>query len=1592
MDRPIASFLPDDKPRRLPWWRRWRRPLAWGAGALILAVVGGWLFFNSGFFFRGIVIPALEKKLRAQITVGHVDWSLFGGIHLRDLSVKTTGESPVFQAATLDLRGAAWELSEGPVIEQIRLEDPILDIVVAADGSSNLDSILAAIRSSEEKSEPDISAFSVVNGVVRHKTPSATRELAGLEVTLDRWVTGESAKLKLAGAASYEQGTDRVAGQFGLAATLRPGAGGILKQCEGHAQLDIKTATGAMAKWRDVRVDLDVDWTDTALKRLELKFQDARLLARGARDKATGRWVIEADTKGTIHHLLDSMGVQVPAKIDTQRMTGHLVVSLDGNSWQTHGSFETVAAWEQPVSLSASIEFHADLGKAEGNLSMASVKGFNEEGNLVTARLLEPLRLDWSGGKLARGNVVLELRADDLELGRWKKLLGHELEGGRGDIVLEAIIGSTAMDLDLRSSARRLVGRAGRHLFRDEDIEFSIKGRGEDGRWSFHNGVIKHVARPEEGRQATTLLEEMSVKWHPRVGQISEGALTSSLQYADGADKFSGHFSLGGNFKSNPAGLLAEADANATFEIDSAEGFFADARRLEAKVRMDLAPGRLRELLVDFSRDEKAFGRVSVEGERSRDGAGWKLDCGIFGVDRQVLNFIGARRGLDFQGTVLNATNRVFYTPRDGRVKVRGRAMAGDFSLLRSAVTTPVVDAAVDFDLQLDLAGQQLELARLELSGTQNEQKVLSGRLLEPLRLAWGAALAAEGGSRMELKLDGADLARWKTVLGNRVERGHVDATLNLTARQGVQDLSFGWRATVHGLTTSRVRDMEASLVGQGSLKNLRELTLKEGEMRWREPDGRQFTLTGGGQAELTTKGAVAKGTLSGTMQGEGEPVTTGYGLGYAYDAGKKAHLLNVNVKNVPASVLRRMTLNPRILDGAASLKGEVYLGTNGVRELNLKAILSGLKMMDPEWPPAGADLELVFDGFINDALNEVLEVKANGASAKLVSSGKLWGALEASGGVVLEPKTGRIEGKLEVFKVRGLSPELVRLTTGHPWREGMAEYEGVVEFLGDGAVALDGVGAVKGMQLAPNVPVDLALKGPVVLSSAEKGPWLPRSGDLNATVFKAGRPAGRIELTAMERGRYAAEARGLDVSVLRVAEPVWRQAWGIVSGEGDADVTLAWAPESGLRFKGVADVRDWVVRDRDDGELSTAQSASAVFDMGHHAGRLMLHECVVDLGKSLLSDNRVTVKGTYDFTQAGRISGNVEIHSPAVELLPVLRILDADPDGAKSSGRDIVVDLKLSADRLHWNGLTATNFIAATSVTNKVTEFKSMQMYLEGGPLGAYYRMDRTRPAWAHEVAIAGRQVALAPLLDLFVKDEHKPWVAAQKWGKLDADVRLRWAQAPGQGWDWRSMAAEGLKGVGTDAVLRISGASIAVPEAGQPGGGGLVPGVLKMVVGTLSTAVKAPKLRQAKVESARLVGRVEEGQMRAQIHMRTPFYEAATGGVLALSQHLPDVVLNRLPVALTLVPEMAREFRLGGRLLNNGRDMRLPVFLRLKGQMGEMEAEADPVVLGTIFTAGLSGQAINVPIGVLEAASGVIDKLPVPLNPLNIFFPRKN
>jgi len=105
-------------------------------------------------------------------------------------------------------------------------------------------------------------------------------------------------------------------------------------------------------------------------------------------------------------------------------------------------------------------------------------------------------------------------------------------------------------------------------------------------------------------------------------------------------------------------------------------------------------------------------------------------------------------------------------------------------------------------------------------------------------------------------------------------------------------------------------------------------------------------------------------------------------------------------------------------------------------------------------------------------------------------------------------------------------------------------------------------------------------------------------------------------------------------------------------------------------------------------------------------------------------------------------------------------------------------------------------------------------------------------------------------------------------------------------------------------------------------------------------------------------------------------------------LAKRLGDTEVSNLPVQITLKPEMAKEFR--SRLLDNGKELPLPVFLKINGKINDLQVKEDPVILVGLIARALSNKPLNVAVDALEEVSGVIDKI-LPVNPLNILFPRE-
>lgn len=116
---------------------------------------------------RNTVLPMAKEALQRDVALGDIEISLFSGIVLHDLTVMDkAGKSPFVEAGTVVLRYQFWPLLKlKVVVDEVRLEQPVVRIVRQADGMLNFSDLLEKrkqLNPEPTPSEQDDKSFSLL--------------------------------------------------------------------------------------------------------------------------------------------------------------------------------------------------------------------------------------------------------------------------------------------------------------------------------------------------------------------------------------------------------------------------------------------------------------------------------------------------------------------------------------------------------------------------------------------------------------------------------------------------------------------------------------------------------------------------------------------------------------------------------------------------------------------------------------------------------------------------------------------------------------------------------------------------------------------------------------------------------------------------------------------------------------------------------------------------------------------------------------------------------------------------------------------------------------------------------------------------------------------------------------------------------------------------------------------------------------------------------------------------------------------------------------------------------------------------------------
>jgi hypothetical protein len=513
------------------------------------------------------------------------------------------------------------------------------------------------------------------------------------------------------------------------------------------------------------------------------------------------------------------------------------------------------------------------------------------------------------------------------------------------------------------------------------------------------NATLRHLTRTKDGGRESTEISNLTLAVtdlkNGGVGRVVLAGLVRLEQAAAApAPVHTLRASLNGEFTLGltPELKLAQAQGRAAFAIERAEGPWAELTGLTARFDADITPDAIRQLQLQFSRGGEPLGVAELRGPFDFGRTEGELFLTLQALDRRVLNLFGAKAGLDFGNTVLNATNTVRVANGGARLAVSGRLLATGFQLARSGATTPALDVRADYDGAFDRAAASLVLNALSVSADQASRPLLRARLSAPMTLAFRDSGANVSDAALDLTLTDLELADWRAFAPERDAAGRVNARAQLLARAAGRELHLTLDADARNLAarfgTQTLSRLDAKLAARGVLADFAQLTLESFQLDLAHQARPALAASGSATAHLTN--GIVEAQLSARAA--------------------LAPLLEL----FPQSELR-------IGAGDASFEGRVSVSPE--REAMVgRATLAGLEGAFGTAQVRGWDAELQLDFEQRGA-----EIELRKVAGELRVSGQPAGRLELSGRANPAARAGQLTLRLTGVNERGLRPFVER-------------------------------------------------------------------------------------------------------------------------------------------------------------------------------------------------------------------------------------------------------------------------------------------------------------------------------------------------------------------------------------------------------------------------------------------------------------------------------------------------------------------------------------------------------------------------------------
>lgn len=529
-------------------------------------------------------------------------------------------------------------------------------------------------------------------------------------------------------------------------------------------------------------------------------------------------------------------------------------------------------------------------------------------------------------------------------------------------------------------------------------------------------------------------------------------------------------------------------------DVSQALGAFADGKGLTTTLDLDLTMKEIKQLALRVARGQQTLATISASGPLDVMKQEGRVKLDIAGLDKNVLNLVGAKLGMDFGNTSISLANEVTLAKAGKAITAVGQFAANNFGVTQQGQTTPPLDLKLTYNVAVDLAGQSAVVQGFNFGALRNQQPLIAAALSKPLAVSWNTNAASNvGDSEFSLNVTGLNLADWRPFIGKIAPDGRVDVALQVAAQNMGKKLGVNLTANVAGLTafagTNQFSQLGATVSLKAAVADFKQVNLEMLDAK--------TTQQGQPLANVMAAGQLDVGTMNANL-----------GVSLAASLTRAASLVPVPGVKVAGG---QVSFAGRVAQQAAIANKQTNTTQTLTGKLNLTDFTGGYEKYAFDRLTTTVDVDA---DFLNSAQAVVRKL-----AVALSHAGQPAGTVEVAANYDLKKSAGTASVKVANLNENLLRPVLapslgdIKLLGGSISLSLDANHNPAAESLVKADVQVARLHLADAKGSVPNVPLDVRVLTEAALRQPAKDQMLVTLKQLAGTLSANGRPGGTFEV-----------------------------------------------------------------------------------------------------------------------------------------------------------------------------------------------------------------------------------------------------------------------------------------------------------------------------------------------------------------------------------------------------------------------------------------------------------------------------------------------